>query len=69
MAIKKTKHGLAFTGEQGIESVHAQFNTLKRSFHGIRNDKDRLLATLREHHLKTSPQIHVEAPVPKKRKL
>lgn len=42
-------------GEQGIESIHSEFNTLKRSYNCIRNPAEQLLCVLKEHHRKCHP--------------
>lgn len=58
--------------EQGGERVHAEFNALERDFKpGITNRVDRLLNTVREHHLRISPHTlkEVQLPTRKKRKL
>ncbi len=60
--------GMAMHGEQGGESVHAQFNTLTATHSGIRNDLTRLMSVMKEHHTRCSPQIQDHVIPIKKRK-
>ncbi|KAI8482284.1 hypothetical protein Bbelb_399750 [Branchiostoma belcheri] len=61
--------GLGFMGEQGIESVHAQFNTIMRAMGGIRGETAQLKAVLKRHLLKSCPTRvgGVPNPTPRKR--
>lgn len=61
--------GMGLHGEQGGESVHAEFNQLQVSVRGIRNPLKQLMALMREHHTKTSPVIQSYVVPPKKRKI
>ena len=60
--------GLGFHGEQGLESVHAEFNTLKVTYRNIRDQAERLRHLLKEHHLRMSPDAASYIPPIKKRK-
>ncbi|XP_078620860.1 uncharacterized protein LOC144887476 [Branchiostoma floridae x Branchiostoma japonicum] len=60
--------GLGFFGEQGIESTHAQFNAIQKATCGIRDESQRLKATMERHLLKLCPSREggVRAPTPRK---
>lgn len=66
------KHHLGFgtMGEQGAESIHASFNGIERD-HAclIHNRVERLLAVMRQHHLKVAPSNVAMQPAVKKRKI
>ena len=55
--IKQWRVGLGFHGEQGGESVHSRFNTIKRAIRGIKGELAILQAILKRHWLQTSPVI------------
>jgi len=59
--------GFGLMGEQGAESIHAYFNSLKRTYHGVADPVDRL-RLMKEHLLHISPQNITLKPAPKKRK-
>ena len=62
--------GLAFHGEQGGESIHAEFNKLERTAWGVRDPVKQLMVIMKEHHLKTAPEIQVSIPLKtRKRKI
>lgn len=44
---------LGMYGEQGMESLHATMNSLKRAFISMPNDKERLTSTMKEHYIET----------------
>ena len=61
--------GFGLMGEQGAESIHADFNNLKRRFSGMPDPVERLRCTVKEHHLRCSPQnIAAKPPVLKRAK-
>lgn len=60
--------GFGLMGEQGLESVHAYFNSLKRTYHGIPDRVKRMIHTMHEHFLHIAPANIAAKPVPKKRK-
>ena len=47
--LKKWKVGFGFLGEQGAESIHARFNSLRRNFANMPNPVQRLKSILNEH--------------------
>ena len=64
--ITKWKFGLGFMGEQGAESIHTSFNSIKRAYLGIPNKIERLLCVVQEHHLRVEPENVSSAPTLKK---
>lgn len=66
--IKQWHCGLRFHGEQGLESVHAEFNSLKVTYCNIRDPAEKLKHILKEHHLRMSPQAADFIPPKQKRK-
>ena len=67
--IQKFHLGFGTMGEQGAESIHASFNSIERSFACmIHNRVERLMAVVREHHLRVSPTNVAMLPAVKKRK-
>jgi hypothetical protein len=46
---------LAMPGEQGIEGIHAEFNTLRRTYSSIRNPVNQLKCIMEEHHRRCNP--------------
>lgn len=69
--MERWKLGLGFHSEQGLESVHSVFNTIKRTYASVRNPLDRLhiYKTVKEHYLQNGPEVHLVKPPVKKRKL
>ena len=61
--------GCGLMGEQGAESIHAKFNSLKRTYSSIRNplDKDKLKSIMREHYLNIAPSMSAAVPPVEKR--
>ena len=55
-------------GEQGAESIHAAFNTLKIDYRNMRHPQQRLKAMLKEHYLIVHPKPNSLEPKPNKRK-
>lgn len=66
--LRKWKVGFGFLGEQGAESVHARFNTIRRNFVNMRNRAQRLEAIVREHHTQICPDNIIRQPKVKRRK-
>jgi len=59
--------GFGFLGEEGAESIHALFNTLKRTYSTIPNAVSRLEAMLKEHLNQAVPQNIEKLPqIPRK---
>jgi hypothetical protein len=48
--------GFGVIGEQGAESIHARFNSLRRTYSTIPNSVSRLEAMLKEHLNQAVPQ-------------
>ena len=67
--IRRWGFGMGFHGEQGGETLHAEFNSLKRRHNGIKCPVQQILSIMKEHHTKTSPLIQAHVIQPKKRKL
>ncbi len=53
--IRRWGVGVGFHGEQGAESIHRVFNSLKRTYASIRKPTDRLKSIMREHYLQNAP--------------
>ena len=60
--------GAGLMGEQGAESIHALMKSLNRTYHGISNERKRLLYMVNEHSVATAPSLLALRPPPKKRK-
>ena len=43
--------GCGLMGEQGDESIHAKFNSLVRTYSGIKDPKQKLKSIMNEHYL------------------
>ena len=59
--------GCGLMGEQGAESIHAKFNSLARTYSGIRDPKLKLKSMMKEHYLNLSPHISTAVPPPVRR--
>ena len=59
--------GFGLLGEQGAEGIHADFKNLKRRFSGIPDSVERLCCTMKQHHLRCSPQNIAARPPTSKR--
>ena len=66
--MRRWNHGMAFHGEQAVESIHAVFNRLLRASSGIRSRSKQLASIMRNHHLKNDPELIQHIPRPQKRK-
>lgn len=66
--LEKWRVGLGFMGEQGAESIHAYFNSLKRTYQAIPNEVERLRCMMNEHFLHVAPQNAAGREPPTKRK-
>lgn len=60
--------GFGLLGEQGVESVHAHFNTLGRMYRNMAEEVQRLKHLMKEHLLKIAPDNIATAPEIKRRK-
>ena len=59
--------GCGLMGEQGAESIHATFNSLARTYSGIRDPKLKLKSIMKEHYLNISPHSSTAMPPPVRR--
>ena len=67
--IKKWQVGCGMMGEQGAESLHAQFNTTERAYNNMKDRVQRLIVVLQAHHLQLMPaNTSLEPPLLKKRR-
>ena len=48
--------GFGLLVEQGAESIHARFNSLRRTFASVPNGVERLRNTMKEHLISITPQ-------------
>lgn len=63
--LKDVGVGLGFLGEQGAESIHARFNSIKRNFSNMPNSVQRLESIMKEHYRQICPQNLAQLPEPK----
>ena len=54
-------------GEQGVESIHSQFNTLGRTFAPLAKGVERLRCQMKKHFIHINPQNAAARPPPAKR--
>ena len=66
--LRRVKVGFGFLGEQGAESIHARFNTIRHNYVNMRNPVEQLAAIHKEHLTEVCPENVVKLPSPKKRK-
>ena len=67
--IQRWRIGLGLYGEQGAESIHPEFNELRKIHSGIVSDEERIKAIFEQHHMKVRPEARVLIPEKKPRKL
>nr|XP_047133997.1 uncharacterized protein LOC124812047 isoform X3 [Hydra vulgaris] len=65
--IRNWNSGLDIYGEQGLESMHAEFNSMNNTFCHMKG-KQRLRSILSNHYIKNSPEALIIRPTIKKRK-
>lgn len=65
--LKKWRIGMGLLGEQGAESIHARFNSIKRNYSNMPNPVERLECVMAEHLRQVCPDNIVRMPPPKKR--
>jgi hypothetical protein len=58
--LRKWHVGFGLLGEQGVESVHAHFNRLKRTYASVPEEVQQLRTLMNEHLLHIAPE-HVAA--------
>lgn len=66
--LKRWHVGFGLVGEQGIESIHAHFNSYGRTFRNIPEEVARLRQLMKAHLLHTAPDNIAATPAVKKRK-
>ena len=66
--LRKWRVGFGLLGEQGIESIHAHFNSLGRTYSNIHEEVARLRQLMKEHLLHIAPEHVAATPEQKKRK-
>lgn len=66
--VKKWKMGLGLYGEQGGESIHPEFNSLKATYASVRPHQARVKVMLEQHHLKVMPASKQLVPPIKRKK-
>ena len=62
-SMKRFDVGLGLLGEQGRESIHAQFNSLSRTFNSAVHELNRLTMVMRQHCWTTLPQQVAKVPL------
>ena len=67
--LQKCKVGFGLLDEQGAESIHAKFNTLKSSYRTMPDKVERLKQLMKEHYLHIAPENIALRPPIKKKKL
>lgn len=66
--LRKWRVGFGLLGEQGIESIHAHFNSLGRTYRSIPEGVSRLRQLMKEHLLHIAPENIAATPTIKRRK-
>lgn len=66
--LKKWGVGFGLLGEQGIESIHAHFNSLGRTYRSIPEEVTRLRQLMKEHLLHIAPDNISATPTVKRRR-
>lgn len=67
--LRKWRRGLGLLGEQGAESIHARFNSIRCNYTNMPNPVERLECIMREHFNQLCPENIVRLPEIKKRKM
>lgn len=67
-SIRRFGGGLGLLGEQGGESIHAEFNSLSRTFSSVVRELDRLAMVVKQHCLSSLPQQLAKVPKVRPRK-
>ena len=67
--LMKWRVGCGFYGEQGGESIHKMFNTMKRNYSNVKKDTDRLKYIMNCHLASTNPNARVTRVEKKSRNL
>ena len=64
--LRKWKIGCGCMGEQGAESLHANFNSTERSYTNMKDRVERLKVVLQNHHMQIMPHNASLEPPPLK---
>ena len=65
--VKEWRVGIGFYGEQGGESIHAEFNKLDHVYKAVKPATKRLKSMMESHYIKAHPRVQEEKPIIKKR--
>ena len=65
--LKHWKAGLGFLGEQGAESIHARFNSIRRNYSNMPNRVQQLECIMKDHFNQVCPDNIIREPPAKKR--
>ena len=65
--IKKWGAGFGLYGEQGAESLHANFNRMKIAYSGVHPPTKRLQAMMKEHYMRIHPEARKLRPAKRTR--
>ena len=67
---QKWKTGFGMMGEQGSESIHARFNSIRAAYRCMPNPVERLKNIMTEHYLQIAPSnTQLQPPTPKRKKV
>lgn len=67
--IRQWRVGVGMLGEQGVEGIHARFNTLERTYSSMSNRVERLKCVVSEHWRQVCPaNVALQPPVQKRMK-
>ena len=67
--IRQWRVGVGMLGEQGVEGIHARFNTLERTYSCMSNRVERLKCVVSEHWRQVFPaNVALQPPVQKRMK-
>lgn len=64
-SMRRFSVGLGLLGEQGGESIHAEFNSLKNTFSSVVRETDRMKMVVKQHCLSTLPRELAKVPTVK----
>ena len=55
--LQRFRTGFGLLNEQGGELIHTEFNRTGRVVHGMKDPLQRLMTTVKRHHLSTTPEV------------
>ena len=67
--LRQWKNGLGMYGEQGGEGIHPEFNRIHQIYCRMKPETRRLKMMVKEHYLRSLPDVQVRKPKIKKRKI